>query len=92
LTPDEIYERAQEASLRAPAGSEQSITPLRPPEELADEADGPAGRSFGWIVERVTEALSAELKLPGFEEWAKAYRASPAEYDAELLGLWREGA
>jgi hypothetical protein len=43
-------------------------------------------------VERVTEALSAELKLPGFEEWAKAYRASPAEYDAELLGLWREGA
>jgi hypothetical protein len=73
------------------AGADPAVTPLRA-EQPTDIEDGPAGRSFGWIVERVTEALSAELKLPGFEEWAKAYRASPAEYDAELLGLWREGA
>lgn len=94
LTPDEIYERAQEASSREAAGTQSDIAALRPVGGDAPVADAgePAGRSFGWIVERVTEALSAELELPGFEEWAKAYRAAPAEYDAELLGLWREGA
>ena len=37
------------------------------------------------IVEAVTRALTAELHLPGFEEWRAAYQASPEQVDDELL-------
>ena len=37
-------------------------------------------------------ALTAELALPGFDEWVAAYRSDPARYDEELLGLWRDPA
>lgn len=45
--------------------------------------------SFRAIVARVTEVLAARMPLPTFEEWEAAYRASPARYEAELLGLWK---
>src|SRR5690625_1243055 len=40
------------------------------------------------LVERVTEVLAVKLRLPSFEEWVAAYRASPGRYDEEILGFW----
>ena len=33
---------------------------------------------------------TAELDLPTFDEWSGAYVRDPAQFDDELLGLWRE--
>jgi hypothetical protein len=46
--------------------------------------------SFRRIVARVTEVLASTVPLPSFEDWAESYRRSPARYDEELLGFWRE--
>jgi hypothetical protein len=94
LTPEEIYQLAERAShgrpsvLKAAGGSRsgkgeasgtETTAPIRGPDP-----------SFKAIVERVTEALAAELDLPEFEKWAESYRQDPSRYDEELLGLWRD--
>jgi hypothetical protein len=85
LTPEEIYELAQRAS------SEGGVKPSRAANGSAlPPADESEGASFREIVEQVTAVLTAELDLPGFETWARAYTRDPAQYDEELLGLWRE--
>ena len=78
LTPEEIYERAERAAhaSRAAAAEVNGGVEDEPP-------------SLRGIIERITAALTAELELPGFEEWAAAYRRDPSRYDEELLGLWR---
>lgn len=43
------------------------------------------------LVERVTEVLAIKLRLPSFEEWVAAYRASPDRFDEEILGFWHRG-
>jgi hypothetical protein len=80
LTPDEIYELAQRATVYAE------------PEPGTDAASGVVGTELSYraLVELVTEALTARARLPGFEEWAAAYTESPERFDDELLGLWRE--
>jgi len=95
LTPDQIYELARSAE--GESGS-AGVSASRDP-KLVDALAAAAGAvlggerdplSFRTLVERVTEALRKELDLPGFEAWAALYRASPARYEEELLGLWRE--
>lgn len=57
----------------------------------APETDsGEAVVDYRTLVTRVTEALASGLGLPSFEAWRAAYAADPAQYEAELLGLWRE--
>jgi len=41
-------------------------------------------------VDRVTDVLASTVELPTFEDWAASYAESPARYDDELLGFWRE--
>ena len=96
LTPDEIYELAERAShgredalvASAASGPESTMRPFFPPNAAPPEWRDPV--SFPLLVARVTEVLSEVLHLPTLEEWAAAYRKSPAEYDAELLGFWKE--
>lgn len=103
LTPEEIYQLAERSDLGRPPAPAQPLSAQESPpsgprratesdEATASSAEPPVepATSFRAIVERVTEALTAELELPDFEEWASAYRADPARYDEELLGLWRE--
>ncbi|HET9986476.1 MAG TPA: hypothetical protein VFQ38_23060 [Longimicrobiales bacterium] len=54
--------------------------------------DSPVGveLSYRTLVERVTEALTARMELPTYEEWSAAYAESPERFEAELSGLWRE--
>jgi hypothetical protein len=54
--------------------------------------DSPVGveLSYRTLVERVTEALTARIELPTYEEWAAAYAESPERFEAELSGLWWE--
>jgi len=85
LTPEEIYELAQRASHGdAPAAPRVANGSALPP---APETDG---ASFREIVQQVTAVLTAELDLPTFDEWSGAYVRDPAQFDDELLGLWRE--
>lgn len=46
--------------------------------------------SFDDMVRMATERISARLVLPSFEVWAEEYRTDPQQFDAYLLGLWRE--
>jgi hypothetical protein len=46
--------------------------------------------AFRELIARVTDTLVAELGLPTFEQWSEAYRADPAPFEQDLLGLWRE--
>jgi hypothetical protein len=77
LTPEEIFDLAQEASVAdaAEARSSWDSTP----------------ESYRTMVERVTEVLALRLELPPYEQWAAAYEAHPEQFDHELLGLWKEG-
>lgn len=99
LTPDEIYELAERAGhgredafvasgVSAAAGAE--LEALIPRDAVPSKWRDPD--SFRVLVARVTEVLADTLNLPSFEEWVAAYRRSPAEYDRELLGFWKEGS
>lgn len=99
MTPEEIYQLAEQAS-NDPIGqarakprllSSSEITDAtRPDETGASQADAEAQTSFRSLVERVTEALTLELRLPRFDEWSAAYREDPTRFDGDLLGVWRE--
>lgn len=68
------------------------------PEEIYEKArpaeSAEAGRStsgsYRVLVQRVTESLLAEMSLPSFEEWSRAYAADPSRYDAEMVGFWKD--
>jgi hypothetical protein len=82
LSPDAIYGLA-ERTTGTPLGTV-------PPELLGDSLPDAGSEAFRELIERVTEALVAELGLPTFEQWSEAYRSDPAQFDRDLLGLWRE--
>ena len=93
LTPEEIYQLAERSHgrpsvLSGAAGSGPQTG--EPTSTGTAETTSEPDPSFKAIVERVTEALTAELDLPEFEEWAESYRRDPSRYDEELLGFWRE--
>jgi hypothetical protein len=92
LTPDEIYELAHRSSSETATSSHGAPSTSGAAEELAVTSlqDIEPIASFRKIVERVTEVLASTVPLPSFADWAESYRRSPARYDEELLGFWRE--
>jgi hypothetical protein len=84
LTPDEIYELAQRASREEELVSRGARSASGAPVAEADV------ESFRALVARVTGVLASTVPIPPFEDWAVAYRASPASFDHELLGFWKE--
>jgi len=102
LSPDEIYELAQNGS-----GNDLPETDASAPARVGDPSDfklpapmrdvvrdwamiaaDPA--SFQGLVARVTDVLLERLHLPSFDTWAEAYRTDPEPFDQDLLGFWRE--
>lgn len=79
LSPEEIYELARPAE-----GADAS--------SAGRSASGGVAVSYEVLVQRATEALLGRMSLPEFEEWARAYAADPARYEAEMLGFWREAS
>ncbi len=92
LTPDEIYELAQQASRERTTVPRGAIVASGAAVDTAAPwaRDAEPVESFRWIVERVTEVLASTVPLPDFEEWVASYRRSPGRYDDELLGFWKE--
>jgi hypothetical protein len=99
LTPEEIYELAH----RAAPGLQIERTERRQDASLPSATAEAAHSAFSFehersgesttyseVIERVTRALTNELALPPFDDWAVAYRAAPERFDDELLGFWRE--
>ena len=94
LSPDEIYELAERASHGredAPVafGVSQPEGALPQRSQSLAEAAVKEPENFRNLIARVTEVLADTL--PTFETWVADYRADPARYDEELLGLWKEG-
>src|SRR5690606_4064002 len=52
--------------------------------------DDAPGAGFRAIVRRLTEALTRELGLPGFDEWQRQCAGSPQQFEADMIGFWRE--
>jgi hypothetical protein len=100
LTPDEIYELAEQATRGQPgaADPEASLSPFMAangqeldwrsaldPSTATSEAE-----PFRALVAKVTEVLADRIALPTFEEWSAAYQESPEDFDRDLLGFWKE--
>jgi hypothetical protein len=85
LTPDEIYELAQRASIEESASADAVSASGNDPDALGASPV----ETFKQIVERVTEVLAAEMELPAYMDWSAAYREQPSRYDEELLGFWK---
>jgi hypothetical protein len=73
----------------------------RPPGEGGVGGEGPGSvagpssageESYRVLVQRATEALLERMALPPYQEWRKEYESSPARFDAEILGFWRESS
>ena len=99
LTPDEIYQLAEathaEAVSADPLASLSSFSPPNDHESLFRATlDASTATSetepYRALVAKVTEVLAERIGLPTFEEWSAAYQESPADFDNELLGFWRE--
>jgi hypothetical protein len=52
----------------------------------------PGEESYRVLVQRATEVLLERMSLPVFGEWREQYEASPAAFDAEMLGFWRDSS
>lgn len=100
LTPDQIYELAHPGPELGTGGGDPDAGThfTTPPAALAPTASpgladpvGTVERDANYLAlaKRVAEVLAQRLRLPAFEEWAEAYRRTPALFDEELLGLWR---
>jgi hypothetical protein len=72
--------------------SAEEIYALAQPSTESSSLPSPAEASYRVLVQRATEALQGQLSLPVFEEWRRQYEASPAAFDAEMLGFWRESS
>lgn len=82
LTPDEIFELAERAAKADHGVASRSF--FSPP------SDGEELSSYRRLVEAVTEVLTQQMDLPGYERWLEMYREDPAAVESRLLGLWRE--
>jgi hypothetical protein len=76
LSAEEIYALAQPVSNSDPS----NVLP------------SPGEESYRVLVQRATEALLGRMALPAFAEWRDLYEASPASFDAEMLGFWRDAS
>lgn len=65
-------------------------SPEGPDPSMGLALPGPDDESYRVLVQRATEALLARMSLPSFEAWRREYERSPAQFDAEMLGFWRE--
>jgi hypothetical protein len=103
LTPDEIYELAEQATSGQPGAGEPeaSLSSLLPAngQELdwrtafdPSTAATSEAEPFRGLVAKVTEVLADRIALPTFEEWSAAYLESPEDFDSDLLGFWKEEA
>ncbi|HEX7090708.1 MAG TPA: hypothetical protein VF192_11280 [Longimicrobiales bacterium] len=106
LTPDEIYQLAHGApagsggigsnrALRAEGPGADGSLPgaaLSPVAVLSIPEPEAPGLSFRALVQRVTEALTASMALPPFEQWVASYRAAPERFESEMLGFWEDRA
>jgi hypothetical protein len=100
LTPDEIYQLAEitthaEAVSADPLASLSSVFASTDPEAGLRVSGNTStairdAESFKVLVAKVTEVLAERIGLPTFEEWSAAYEESPADFDKDLLGFWRE--
>jgi hypothetical protein len=90
LTPDEIYELAQRATREREEHSGGAIVASDPHRDRVGREEGVPMESYRQIIERVTEALASTVTLPEFDEWRVSYEQSPARYDVEMLGFWKE--
>jgi len=98
LTPDEIYQLAHQArpgedgELRAPSSPDAGALMTEEGAQAGALIEAPEptapGLSYRALVQRVTEALTASMALPPFDRWVEEYRASPARFEAEMLGFW----
>ena len=103
MTPDEIYQRAEQAT----NGSAEMADPQAPLSSFPPDDDQPDWRAaiesavtavvpsisdaatFRVLVARVTEVLADEMELPTLEEWSAAYSEAPQEFDRDMLGFWK---
>ena len=98
LSPDEIYQLAEQAShgppLADPVASLSSFFSDTEHELWRNTADaGTTTRDaepFRALVAKVTEVLAERIGLPTFEQWSAAYQEAPEEFEADLLGFWKE--
>jgi hypothetical protein len=99
LSPDEIYQLAEQAThgptLADPVASLSSFFSDNEHEHWRNAT--PSGTTtrdaepFRALVAKVTEVLAERMGLPTFEQWSAAYQEAPEEFDADLLGFWKEG-
>lgn len=99
LTPDEIYELAEEATQGQPdsAGPRASLSSFSAVNghevdwrSALDPSIATREAEFRALVAKVTEVLADRIGLPTFEEWSTAYQESPSDFDSDLLGFWKE--
>ena len=100
LTPDEIYQLAEEAT----RGQPKSAEPIASLSSIFGSAEADAGvrtmidpftatdeaEPFRALVAKVTVVLADRMGLPTYEQWSAAYQESPQDFDGDLLGFWRE--
>lgn len=105
LTPDEIYQLAHRAPAGSGGvGSNRALhasegpgadgplpgAALSPVAVLSVPEPEAPGLSYRALVQRVTEALTASMALPPFEQWVAIYRAAPERFESEMLGFWED--
>ena len=106
LTPDEIYQLAERAtdgqadqvSPLPPLSSFNFPNTAQPDWHAAinqavtavADSESEEAASFRTIVARVTEVLADEMVMPTFEEWSAAYEEAPADFEADMLGFWKD--
>jgi hypothetical protein len=72
--------------------AEEIYTLAHPAEGQETTSTGPAlsDESYRVLVQRATEALLGRMSLPAFADWRREYEASPARFEAEMLGFWKD--
>ena len=59
-------------------------------EEARAQTFGEEPLGFQTKVRLATKRLRESVPLPDFETWCRDYEAAPEEYEAYLMGLWRQ--
>jgi hypothetical protein len=72
--------------------SEEIYALSLPSEGEVAEGAGSGEETYRTLVQRATEVLLERMSLPTFAEWRDEYEASPARFDAEMLGFWKDAS
>lgn len=86
LTPDEVWQRAQQADARSESPEDLPLAEL----PLSPLPGAEAG--FLNVVRKTALILAQELHLPAFEAWKASYLADPEPYRRDLLEMGDPGA